>query len=190
MQASLQLSLWCCCLHCTGTIANIARVLLPLMHWRHWPYCTDLFPLTLHGRCHRCSTGIVVPSSWRVCTVALELLPLLHWHCHPWYTGISTLVAQTFLPLLCFCYAVDSQASLPLLSWHVLSRGQCGRPHQRQRQHRRKKGNNTSTTREATPAQWGQWCQHKEGDNASAIEDVRVIRTNTSTTRGTMQLRW
>ncbi len=49
--------------------------------------------------------------------------------------------------------------SLPLLSWHVLSRGWCGRPRCRQRQHQCNKGNNAGTTRVAT--------LHNEGDDSS-----------------------
>ncbi len=92
VQASLPVSLWHCCLHCAGAIAIIARVVLLFLCWCCRPYCSNLFPLTSHGRCHRRCTGIVPLSSWRVCAVVLVLLPLSRYCCHPWYTGISTLV--------------------------------------------------------------------------------------------------
>ncbi len=141
-------------LYCAGAIANIAQALFLFLHRRCHPYCPDLFHLTLHGHCHPCCTVLLPPLSWHVCAIALVLLPLSRWHCCPWYTGISVLVVQASLPLLSFLRAVNSQqASLPSLSWHVLSRGQRGRPCRRQRQHQRNKGNGTSTARAVMPAQ-------------------------------------
>jgi hypothetical protein len=134
--------------YCVGVVTLVAP--------RCCPYCTDLFTLTSHGHCQRLCTGVVAPVKLTcVCTLALLSLPLSRWHCCPWCTGISALVMQASLPLLCLCRAVDLQASLPLLSWHVLrlSRGQHQSPRRRQRQHQRNKGNDASTTRAAMPAQ-------------------------------------
>ncbi len=189
-QASLPLSWRHCRPCCAGAIANIAWALLPLLRRRHCPYHPDLFALTLHWRRHRHCNGIVSPvklTCLRGCAgvVALDTLllsPLVH--------CISTLVAQAPLPLLCLYCAVDLQASLPLLNWHVLSCGRRGRPRLRLQQHQRNKGKNISTTRVAMPAQWGQWCQHKEHDNTSAIDDATVTRANTRATRATMWMRW
>jgi hypothetical protein len=138
---------------------------------------------TLHGRCCPCCPGVVVlialtslpsrcmgvvtvvelallpPSSWRVCAVALVLLHLSPWHCCSWCIGISPLVVQASWPLLCLRHAVNLQASLPSLSWHVLSRRRRGRPRCRQQQHKHNKGNNTSRTTVQS--------QQNEGDNAS-----------------------
>ncbi len=134
------------CQHCTGIVALVAPALLSLFHSL----------ISLPSRCVGIITNVapalLPPLSWRVCTVALVSSPLPHWHCCPGCAGISTLIAQASLPLLCLCRAVDSQASLPVLSWHVLSRRRCGRPRRRQLQHQRNKGNNASMTRAAMPA--------------------------------------
>jgi hypothetical protein len=157
---SMPRRLWCC--H-NGIVALIALAPLPTLHRRCHPCCAGIVVLiALTSSSLYCMGAVTVvapvllpPLSWRVCTIALVPLSLSCWWCHSWYTGISTLVAQALSPLLCFCHAVNLQASLPLLSWHVLSRRQRGRPCRRQRQHKRNKGNSTSTTRAARPAQWG-----------------------------------
>ncbi len=179
--------------HChTGIVALIALALFPTLHGCCCPCCTGVVILIALTSSPSLCMGVITvvapallpPSSWRVCTVALVLLPLSHLRCHHWYAGISALVAQASLPLLCFHHSVNSQASLPLLSWHVLSHGQCGRTRCRQHQHQRNKGNGASMTRASLSAQWGQWCQHKEGNNASAINNASMIRAHASATRG------
>jgi hypothetical protein len=151
--------------HChNGIVALIALALLPTLHRCCCPCCTGVVVLiALTSSPSHCMGVITIvaptllpPSSWRVCTIALVLLPLSHWCCHHWYTSISALVAQASLPLLCFRHADNSQASLALLSWHVLSHGQCGRTRRRQHQHQCNKGNGASMTRAALSAQCGQ----------------------------------
>jgi hypothetical protein len=147
--------------HChNGIIALVALVPLSTLHRHCHPCCTSVVILialtSLPSRCMGIVT-VVAPalsalSVWHVCVIAPVSLPLSHWHCCPWCTGISALVAQASLPLLCLHHAVDSQTSLLSLSW-LPSRGQGGRPHRRQLQHQRNKGNNTSITRAAIPAQ-------------------------------------
>ncbi len=136
-----------------GSIANIAWTLIPLLHWRCYPYHADLFALTFH-ECHHCRcTNIVAPIELACLRLCAGVVALLCWRCHPWSANISTLVVQASLLLLCLLCADDSQASSPSLSWHVLSREQRGRPRCRQWQHQHNKGNNAITTRAATPAQ-------------------------------------
>jgi hypothetical protein len=164
MMALLPLSMHrhLCCCH-NGVVALVALAPLPILPRHCCPCCTGVVVLivltSLPSRCMVVVTidalALLLPLSWRVCAIALVLSPLSCWHCCPWCTGISALVMQESLPLLCLHCAVDSQASLPKLSWHVLSCRQCGRPGCRQRQHQRNKGNNTSTTRAAMPAQRG-----------------------------------
>ncbi len=163
MMASLQLvqcrRLWN---RHNGIIALIALVPLLILYGHCCPCCANLVVLialtSLPSRCMGVIT-IVAPSllpllSWHVCAVALVSLPLSHWRCCPWCADIIAIAAQASLPLLCLHCAVYLRVPLPLLSWHVLSRGgQHGRPCHRQRQHQCNKGNNTSTTRTATPAQ-------------------------------------
>jgi hypothetical protein len=148
--------------HChNGVVTLIALAPLSTLHKRCCPCCAGVvvlialtsFPSHCMGVVTVIAPALLPPSSWRICTVPLVLFPLSCWGCCPQYAGISTHVVQASLPLLCFCCAVDSQASLPLLSWHVLSRGQDGRSRRRQRQHQCNKGNGTSTTRAAMPAQ-------------------------------------
>jgi hypothetical protein len=140
-------SSWCCCPCHDGVVAIVnVQVSLPLSGWCHHPLALAPLP-TLHRHCDPCFTRIVAPnvqtfsslhcmgtitiiaaallspSSWHVCPVALVYLPLSRWSCCPWCTGISALITQALLPLLCFRHAVNLQASLPSLSWHVLSRG-------------------------------------------------------------------
>ncbi len=142
VMALLPLSSWCCRPHHNGITAIVnSQVSLLLSRWCCCPLALEPLP-TLHGRC-----GIVVSiaqaslpshqmgiitidapallplSSWYVCTIALVSLPLSCWDSCPWCTGISALVTQASLPLLCLHCAVDLQASLPSLSWPVLSRG-------------------------------------------------------------------
>jgi hypothetical protein len=143
-----------------GLVAFIALASLPTLHGRCLPCCASVIVFIVLTSSPHIAWALLLLLHQRCCPIKLACLrccvgvvPLSHGCCHPWYTGISTLVTQASLPLLCFCCAVDSQASSPLLSWHVLSHGQRGRPHQRQQQHQGKKGNNTSTLREAIPAQ-------------------------------------
>jgi hypothetical protein len=173
--ASLPSSSWCRCpwplsirrrLYCchNGIIALIALVLLPTLHGHCCPCYTSIAVLieltSLPSHCMGAVTGVALALlpllSWHVCAVALVSLPLSCWPCCPCCTGISAFVPQASLPLLYLCCAVDLQVSLPLLSWHVLSRGHHGRPCRRQQQHRCNMGNNASTIRVATPAQSGQ----------------------------------
>jgi hypothetical protein len=152
------------CCHCHDGIAIIVLAPLPTLHGCCCPCCAGNVILIALTSSPSCCMGVVTvvalallpPSSWLVCAIALVLLPLSCWRCCPWYAGISTLVAQASLPLLCFSCAVNSQASSPSLSRHVLKCGQHGRPRYRQRQHQCNKGNNTSTTSATTPAQQGQ----------------------------------
>jgi hypothetical protein len=60
-QVSLLLSQWHCRPRYTGTIINIAQVLLPLLHRRCLPYHADLVALTSHGHCHRHCTSVAAP---------------------------------------------------------------------------------------------------------------------------------
>ncbi len=115
--------------------------------------------------------------TWHVCAVALVLSPLSRWHCHPWCAGIIALIQAGLFALVVLTSCSWFAAFLPLLSWHVLSHRQHGRPCCRQCQHQPNKVNNASTTSMATPAQSGPWCQHKEGDNASVIDDARVTKS-------------
>ncbi len=147
--------------HChNGVVTLIALAPSPRLHRCCCPCCSGVVVLialtSLLSRCMGVVTIIALVllplSTWRVCTVALVLLPLSRWHCCPWCTGIIALVAQASLPSLCL-HRVDLQASLPLLRWHILSRGQHGRPCRRQRQHQCNKVNNASTLRAAPPAQ-------------------------------------
>ncbi len=190
------------CWHCNGVVALIAMALLLLMCRRLCCHC--------NGDCRSCCNDVSTivklawSSSWCCCPCNNEVVavinahasllssrsPLSCWCCCPQYASISVLVARASLPLLCFCFADNSQASSPLLSWHILSRQQRGRPRRRQRQHQRNKGNNASTTWASMPAEWGWWCQHKEGDNASAVDDASMMRANASTTRATTWARW
>ncbi len=148
--------------HChNGIVVLIALAPLSTLHRSCPPCCTGIivlialtsFPSHCMGVATIITPALLHPSSWCVCAVVLVLLHWLYWHCFPWCTGISTLVAQASLPLLCLHPGVNFQATLPLLSWHVLSRGRRGRPRRRQRQHQRNKSNYASTTRAATPVQ-------------------------------------
>ncbi len=161
MMMSLPSLHWCHCQHCTGIVALVAPVLLSLLRWPSVPsHCMGIVTIV--------SPALLPPSSLHECAIALVSSPLSRWCCCPWSTGISTLVALASLPLLCLHCTVDLQASLPSLSWHVLSfYGQRGKPHRRQWQHQHNKGNDASTTRAATPAQQGQQCQHNEGNDTS-----------------------
>jgi hypothetical protein len=118
--------------HChNGIVALIALAPLPTLHGRCCPCCANVVVLialtSLPSRCVSIVTVIapaLLPRSrWHVCAIALVSLPLSCWNCHPWCTDISALVAKASLPLLCLHCAVNLQASSPLLSWHVLSRG-------------------------------------------------------------------
>ncbi len=212
--ASLPSSSWCCCpchdgempllmrrhLCCyhDGIIALIVPALLPTLHRWCCACCTSMIVLialtSLPSHCMGVVTVIapafLSPLSWHFCSVALVSLPLSCWFCYPWCAGISALIVKVSLPLLCFHCAVDSQVSLLLLSWHLLSHGPLGEPRRRQLQHQRNKSNDTNLTRVAMPAWWGQWCQHKEGDNASTIDNVSMMKANASTIRETTRLRW
>ncbi len=148
--------------HChNDVVALVGLAPLPTLHGNCCPCCASVIVLIeltfLPSRCMGVVTVfapvLLPPSSWRFCVVALVLSPLSCWCLHPLCTGISSHVAQASLPLLYLCRVVDLQESLPLLSWHVLSRGQRGRPHRRQRQHQRNKGNYASTTRVSMTAQ-------------------------------------
>jgi hypothetical protein len=118
--------------HChNGVIAFVALAPLPTFHGHCCPCCASVVILivltSLPSHCMVVVTvaapALLPPLSWRFCTIALVLLPLSHWHCCPWCAGISALVMQASLSLLCLRCAVDLQVSLPLLSWHVLSSG-------------------------------------------------------------------
>ncbi len=121
----------CLCHHHDGIVALVALAPLPTLHRYYCPCCASILFLIALTDLTSCHMGVVTiiapvllpPLSWCVCAIALVSLPLSHWHCCLWCTGISTLVMQTSLPLLCLRCAVDLQPSLPLLSWHVLSRG-------------------------------------------------------------------
>ncbi len=143
--ALLPSSSWCHCPHYNGVVAIIDTqhlchchdgvialiVLVPLatLHRCCCPYCAGIVVLIALTSLPSLCMGVVTvitpallpPSKWHVCAIALVSSPLSCWSCHPWCTGISALVMQASLHLLCLYHAVDSQASSPLLSWHVLS---------------------------------------------------------------------
>jgi hypothetical protein len=193
MASSPSLMCRCLCHCCNGIVALIALAPLPTLHKCCCSCCAGfavLVVLTYLPSCHIGVVTVIAPallpsSSWRVCAIALVLFPLSRWCCCHWCAGINALGAQESLSFLCLRHAVHSQASLLSLSWRVLSHGQSGGPSQRQQQHQINKGNNAITTRAAMLAQWGQWCQHKVGNNASTINDASMTRLNASMTRAT-----
>ncbi len=145
-------------------LSSILRWPLPShIAWVSWP--------SLHRCCCPYWAGMFAP---------------MHWCCCPCNAGVVALGTLTLAPLscriLCLCCAFVVQLIHRCLH-------PCGRPRHRQWKHQRNKGNGASTKRAATPAQWGQWCQHK-GNNASTIDDASVMRTHASATRGTMRTRW
>jgi hypothetical protein len=112
--------------HCTGTIANIAWALLPLLHQLCCLYCADLFALTLHEHHHSHCTGVVAPvdlACLRCCTgvialVTLALLPLVHWHYPPCCAGLFALVVIALCSRFSGVFAlVELACTKPQTTW-------------------------------------------------------------------------
>jgi hypothetical protein len=155
--------------HQAGIVAPVVIALLPSMR-RHLCHCRngncyscqDGVFAVIDARCLcPCLAGVfaLITCCWAcvVSLIVMALLLLMHRHLpllqlqllpswqwrrsFPWCADIITLVTQASLPSLCLCCAVNLQASLPLLSWCVLSRGWHG----------------SSCRRQQWYFHWGQW---------------------------------
>ncbi len=105
-QVYLPLSQWHCCPHCAGAIAQIIRVLLPLL-CQHC-HLIDYLPSQCMGIVTVIAPVLLSLLSWRLCAIVPFLSPLSCWCCHPWCTGVGALLAQASLRLLCLnCAAVS-----------------------------------------------------------------------------------
>ncbi len=114
-----------------GIVALIVLAPLPRLHERCCPHCTCVIvlialtslPSHLMGVVTVIAPMLLPQLTWCFCAIALVSLPLSRCRCCPWCSDIIALVTQVSLLLLCLHCAVDLQASLPSLSWHILSRG-------------------------------------------------------------------